>query len=96
MTAAGAVTILHSFTGADGVNPVAALIQGADGNLYGTASNSGNGPCVAAGTAFQSTLTGSVTVLFSFSGSEYGLIGCPAAEAERTRSQPCSALVMGI
>jgi uncharacterized repeat protein (TIGR03803 family) len=74
MTADGAVTILHAFTGVDdGANPVAPLIQGRDGNFFGTTTNGGssglNGgasglcPC---GTAFQSTPGGFVTVLYYF------------------------------
>jgi uncharacterized repeat protein (TIGR03803 family) len=33
---AGAVTVLHTFTGPDGMRPLAALIRGADGGLYGS------------------------------------------------------------
>jgi uncharacterized repeat protein (TIGR03803 family) len=85
MTVDGAVRVLHAFRGTiygrtgpsgDGANPVAPLIQGADGNLYGTASSLGAGYCLPAGTAFQSTLTGSVTVLFSFSGDDDEEIHC--------------------
>ena len=32
----GAVTVLHTFTGPDGTRPQAALVQGADGGLYGS------------------------------------------------------------
>jgi uncharacterized repeat protein (TIGR03803 family) len=35
--AAGTVTVLHTFTGPDGKGPQAALVQGADGQLYGSA-----------------------------------------------------------
>jgi uncharacterized repeat protein (TIGR03803 family) len=43
ITAAGVETIVYSFTGgaADGANPGAALIQGGDGNLYGTTTAGG-------------------------------------------------------
>ncbi|MFL6015265.1 MAG: choice-of-anchor tandem repeat GloVer-containing protein [Gaiellaceae bacterium] len=33
----GAVTVVHTFTGADGSRPQAALVQAADGGLYGSA-----------------------------------------------------------
>jgi uncharacterized repeat protein (TIGR03803 family) len=36
MDKAGAVTVLHTFTGPDGYKPLAALVQGADGGLYGS------------------------------------------------------------
>jgi uncharacterized repeat protein (TIGR03803 family) len=65
MTPAGAVTILHSFGGSDGVYPVAGLIQStADGKLYGTTQVGGNG----SGTVFKMDLAGTNFVsLHSFS-----------------------------
>ena len=36
MDKAGAVTVVHTFTGPDGLRPLAALVQGADGGLYGS------------------------------------------------------------
>jgi hypothetical protein len=36
MTSAGAIITLHSFTGADGGNPIGLLVRGTDGNFYGT------------------------------------------------------------
>jgi uncharacterized repeat protein (TIGR03803 family) len=36
MDKAGAVTVLHTFTGPDGIQPTAAPVQGADGALYGS------------------------------------------------------------
>ena len=42
ITPDGTETVLHSFTGgADGANPHGALIQGSDGNFYGTTVNGG-------------------------------------------------------
>ena len=42
MTAEGAFTNLYSFTGgSDGANPAGALVQGADGALYGTTAAGG-------------------------------------------------------
>jgi uncharacterized repeat protein (TIGR03803 family) len=65
MTPSGTLTVLKEFTGgADGASPDAALIQGADGNLYGTTKVGAAGY----GTVFQSTLGGAYTVLHTFSG----------------------------
>ena len=42
MPPGGTVTVLHAFRGdADGAEPIAALVQTADGTLYGTASTDG-------------------------------------------------------
>lgn len=46
ITAGGTLTTLHSFDGADGQSPMAALSQDTDGNFYGTTSvDGGNYPC---------------------------------------------------
>jgi uncharacterized repeat protein (TIGR03803 family) len=68
MTPAGVLTTLHPFTGgADGGNPYAPLVQGTDGNFYGTASTGGgkNGY----GTVFQITPAGGFTTLHTFTSS---------------------------
>jgi uncharacterized protein (TIGR03437 family) len=59
---------LHNFTGAaDGGDPMGALVQGADGNFYGTTAGGGaNG----FGTVFKITPTGSLTTLHSFNGAD--------------------------
>jgi len=64
ITTEGALTTLYSFTGySDGSGP-AGLVQGADGNFYGTTSAGGaNGE---GGTAFSVTPTGQMTTLYSF------------------------------
>jgi len=56
-------TTLHNFDGSDGSGPFAALVQGADGNLYGTTSGGGaNG----GGTVFKITPSGALNTLYSF------------------------------
>jgi uncharacterized repeat protein (TIGR03803 family) len=67
LTPSGAMTILHSFTGGitDGSNSTAALIEGADGNFYGTTL--AGGPSYY-GTVFKITPSGVETVLHFFSG----------------------------
>ena len=50
----GALTTLYSFTGGnDGASPQAGLVQGSDGNFYGTTVNGGQG---GAGTVFRLTI----------------------------------------
>ena len=41
MTPSGALTSLHSFNGADGIEPEDGLVQASDGDLYGTAEGGG-------------------------------------------------------
>jgi uncharacterized repeat protein (TIGR03803 family) len=67
MTPAGVVTTLHTFAGApsDGANPYSALIQGLDGNLYGTTTAGG---AFNDGTIYKITPGGSITILHSFGG----------------------------
>lgn len=69
LTSGGAETVLYSFTGhPDGREPFAALIQGSDGNFYGTTTSGGTGD----GTIFQITPAGVETVLHSFAGGSDG------------------------
>jgi uncharacterized repeat protein (TIGR03803 family) len=68
ITPAGNLTTLHNFCSqspgcADGANPEAALVQGTDGNLYGT---TGIGGTSNGGTIFKVTLGGVLTTLYSF------------------------------
>jgi uncharacterized repeat protein (TIGR03803 family) len=68
MTPAGAATVLHVFpkgTTSDGQIPYAGLIQGSDGNFYGTTYDGGSHGL---GTVFEVTANGSETVLYSFAG----------------------------
>jgi uncharacterized repeat protein (TIGR03803 family) len=65
LTLAGTITTLHHFANTDGATPSAPLVQGADGNFYGTTSaggTSGNG------TVFKITPSGKLTVLYNFDG----------------------------
>src|SRR6476661_2409528 len=59
------LTTLHSFNGGDGRSPEATLVQGSDGNFYGTTPLGG---AHAKGTVFKIDSTGSLTTLHSFSG----------------------------
>jgi uncharacterized protein (TIGR03437 family) len=73
MTPRAVFTTLHSFgsTSIDGRAPAAGLIQGSDGNFYGTASAGGahtvivNGP-VGAGVIFKISPGGTLTTLYNF------------------------------
>ena len=68
ITAAGGLTTLYSFTGSnDGRNPTAELVQGSDGNFYGTTF--GNDTNVY-GTIYQMTPAGGLAALHSFSNSD--------------------------
>src|SRR5262249_5342993 len=62
---AGSFTVRQDFKGPDGAGPAAPLIQGTDGNFYGTTFGGG---ASALGTVFKMTLSGDVTVLHSFAG----------------------------
>jgi uncharacterized repeat protein (TIGR03803 family) len=89
INAEGSLTTLYSFSGnlggaSDGSQPQAALVQGIDGNFYGTTS-AGGLLSSSAGTVFtftpQGTLT-TLTTLYRFSGTSDG-------------AQPRGALVQG-
>ena len=78
MTTNGTLSTLYSFTGgSDGDMPVGGLVQGADGNFYGTTQWGGTND---SGTVFKITTNGTFTSLYSFRGSDnaYPAIG-PAA-----------------
>ena len=65
VTADGALTALHSFNWLDGAYPTGGLLQGTDGNLYGTTSQGGVG---GGGTVSQITTNGQFTTLVWFNG----------------------------
>ncbi len=57
------LTTLFSFDGADGSSPVNGLVQGTDGNLYGTTTLGGlNGE----GTVFKISPSGALTTIYNF------------------------------
>jgi uncharacterized repeat protein (TIGR03803 family) len=66
-TPGGVLTVLYSFCNlaacADGSQPLAGLIQGADGNLYGTTKFGGANSW---GSVFSITTGGTLTTLYSF------------------------------
>src|SRR5580698_2057655 len=69
ITPAGALTTLYTFAYTPGGNmPVAALIQGSNGDLYGTTpTGGGNGGCTYdCGTVFRITASGTLTWLHNF------------------------------
>ncbi len=71
----GALTTLYSFTGGnDGENPEAGLVEGSDGNFYGTTygSNQFNGVGNGFGTVFKISTDGVLISLYSFTGTNDG------------------------
>ena len=99
MSPGGDFTTLYSFEGGtNGANPSAALIQGADGDFYGTAY-SGGGSNV--GTVFRFSTNGVLTTLASLSGTngahpdvalvqaaDGSLLGCASDGGPDTRANP--------
>src|ERR1019366_6529104 len=65
-------TTLVNFAGANGAQPQASLIQGTDGNFYGTTEAGGtSGNCSGGcGTVFKITAGGTLTTLHSFDGTD--------------------------
>lgn len=61
--AAPCFTTLVSFNGTDGANPYSSLVQGRDGNLYGTTPGGG---AHSSGTVFQITQAGTPTPVYDF------------------------------
>jgi uncharacterized repeat protein (TIGR03803 family) len=73
ITPNGVLTSLHSFNGEDGANPYAGLVQGRDGNFYGTTSDvSVDGSTYGYGTVFKISTNGVLTSLYSFTGDNNG------------------------
>ena len=75
-------TTMHSFTGTDGANPYVGLVQGTDGNFYGTSIDGGaNG----GGNVLNITPAGKLTSLYSF---------CSQSNCADGQ-YPCTVLVQG-
>jgi uncharacterized repeat protein (TIGR03803 family) len=85
ITPSGTESVLYSFAGCsssncgiagstDGVYPYT-LLQGSDGNIYGTTLGGGAYPNTIGGTVFQLTLAGEEKTLYSFSGCFAGACG---------------------
>jgi len=67
VTSSGTYTNLHYFLTTEGTNVYAGLVQGTDGNFYGTAYSGGANNL---GTIFKMAPSGTLTVLHSFEGSD--------------------------
>jgi uncharacterized repeat protein (TIGR03803 family) len=65
ITPSGTLTTLYSFSGNDGVNPMGALVEGIDGNFYGTTYQGGSNGM---GTVFRISSSGTFSSIHSFSG----------------------------
>jgi uncharacterized repeat protein (TIGR03803 family) len=65
VTPSGSYTVLHSFAPTTGVIPRAGLVQGSDGNFYGTTYYGGPSN---SGTVFRVSVSGSYTSLYFFAG----------------------------
>jgi len=69
MTPKGAFSLIYSFTdGTDGANPEQILLQGSDGNFYGSTNS---GASLGHGTLFRLTPQGSLTTLHDFGSGDY-------------------------
>lgn len=63
----GTLTVLHTFSGTDGIGPEGALVADAAGNLYGAAQAGGNPNCYnGCGTLFKIDANGKFTLLYTF------------------------------
>jgi len=70
LTPGGAETVLHTFTGLDGAEPVGGLTIDGQGNLYGTTGAGGSSTACdfGCGTVFKLAPSGEYTVLYAFKG----------------------------
>jgi uncharacterized repeat protein (TIGR03803 family) len=63
ISSTGKFSLLHTFTGSDGANPQAGVIEDSAGNFYGTTETGG---ATGWGTVYKIDKTGHFTVLYSF------------------------------
>lgn len=75
ITSAGKLTTLYNFCTSKGCGqsayPLAGLVQGTDGNFYGTTGGSISSACpLSCGTFFKITSSGTLTTLHTFAGSD--------------------------
>lgn len=82
LTPDGTLTTIHNFSIPGGANPSGALVQGADGNLYGTAHYGGTN---LSGTVFKASTAGTTSRLYNFC----PLTGCADGQA------PTDGLIQG-
>ncbi|HTA25958.1 MAG TPA: choice-of-anchor tandem repeat GloVer-containing protein [Terriglobales bacterium] len=74
ITSLGKLTTLYSFCAedncTDGASPQGGVVEGVDGNFYGTTRDGGNGPlCISngyCGNVFKMTPSGAVTTIYNF------------------------------
>jgi uncharacterized repeat protein (TIGR03803 family) len=74
ITPDGDFTVIYNFNGTDGAYPASGLVQGFDGNFYGTTIGGGK---YGMGTVFTISSSGALTTIYNFCGSS----GCPGGTA---------------
>jgi uncharacterized repeat protein (TIGR03803 family) len=67
-TPGGVVTVLHSFSDPEGRDPEGGVVQGSDGNFYGTTEAGGGSSSGSLGVVYRVTPAGGFTVLHTFTG----------------------------
>ena len=92
ITSGGTLNTLHSFSNdGDGEGPFAGLVQGSDGNFYGTTIGENvSGGASNSGTVFKITPGGSLTTLYNFSS-----VGWQQNFANSDGAYPYAGLVQG-
>jgi uncharacterized repeat protein (TIGR03803 family) len=69
ITPSGKLTVIYNFDGTHGGQPASPLVQGSDGNFYGTTGNFGS---KGFGVVYKITATGKLTVLHNINGTTDG------------------------